>query len=171
MTAAAPGTTPAVRRAGRPGDLGAVAALHGVLYDREHGLDVRMEAVVAEGLGRFAQRHFAEGDAAGGLWVAERRQTVLGSIGITREAADLARLRWFLVSPELRGAGVGSRLLDAALDWARGAGVARIYLLTFGDLRAAARRYVAAGFVRRGQRIGTEWSDTMVEERWELDLR
>jgi N-acetylglutamate synthase-like GNAT family acetyltransferase len=157
-----------IRQGLRPGDIGAVAGMHGVLYEREYGLDHRIEASVAEGMARFADA-LARSDRAG-LWVAERDGAVVGAIGITAESDAVARLRWFIVAPEARNEGIGGRLLDRALAWTRERGFRRVYLFTFGDLHAAARLYARAGFAKVSERVGTEWHDTMVEERWELEL-
>jgi GNAT superfamily N-acetyltransferase len=158
-----------IRQGLRPGDIGAVARMHGVLYAREYGLDHRIEASVAESMARRADALAASDGAA--LWVAERDGAVVGAIGMTGERDGVARLRWFLVAPEARGAGIGGRLLDAALGWARAQAYERVVLFTFGDLVAAARLYTRAGFRRVSERVGTEWSEVMVEERWELHLR
>ena len=157
-----------IRQGLRPGDIGAVARLHGVFYEREHGLDHRIEASVAESMARCADALAASDGAA--LWVAEHEGKVVGAIGMTGEGGGVVRLRWFLVAPESRGAGIGGRLLHAALDWARGQGYERVVLFTFGDLVDAARLYARAGFRRVSERVGTEWSEVMVEERWELQL-
>src|SRR4051812_22489896 len=102
-----------IRQGLRPGDLGAVARMHGLLYEREHGLDHRIEASVAQSMARRADALAASDGAA--LWVAEREGEAVGAIGMTGEDGGVARLRWFLVAPEARRTGVGGRLLDAAL--------------------------------------------------------
>jgi GNAT superfamily N-acetyltransferase len=158
-----------IRQGLRPGDIGAVARMHGVLYAREHGLDHRIEASVAESMARWAGALAVSDGAA--LWAAERDGAVVGAIGMTGEGDGVARLRWLLVAPEARGNGIGGRLLHAALGWARAQGYERVVLFTFGDLVDAARLYARAGFRRVSERVGTEWSEVMVEERWELHLR
>jgi GNAT superfamily N-acetyltransferase len=158
-----------IRQGLRPGDIGAVARMHGVLYEREYGLDHRIEASVAEGMARFADAMAVSEDAA--LWVAERDGRVVGAIGMTGEDGGVVRLRWFIVAPEARRGGIGGRLLDAALGWARARAFERVMLFTFGDLVDAARLYRRAGFDKVSERVGTEWSEVLVEERWELHLR
>jgi len=157
-----------IRQGLRPGDIGAVARLHGVLYEREHGLDHRIEASVAEGMARRSEAlHRSEGAA---LWLAERDGEVVGAVGMTDEGDGLVRLRWFIVAPEARRAGVGSGLLERALRWARAQEADRVVLFTLGTLVDAARLYRRAGFRMVSEREGTEWSDTLVEQRWELYL-
>ena len=160
-----------IRQGLRPGDIGTIARMHGVLYEREYGLDHRIEASVAEGLARVADA-LADSDGRGdaALWVAECGDEIVGAIGMTWEGDRTARLRWFLVSPAARGTGIGSRLLGAAIGWADDRDAELVFLLTFGDLVAAAHLYERAGFRKVDERVGTEWSETLVEERWELRL-
>jgi N-acetylglutamate synthase-like GNAT family acetyltransferase len=162
-------TDATIRQGLRPGDIGAVTRMHGVLYEREHGLDHRIEASVAEGMARFADRMERSEGAA--LWVAERDGEVVGAVGMTDEGGGVARLRWFLVAPQARRTGVGGRLLDRAVAWARDQGLEVVMLFTIGTLTDAARLYGRAGFRKVSERVGTEWSDTMTEQRWELALR
>jgi GNAT superfamily N-acetyltransferase len=158
-----------IRQGLRPGDIGAVTRMHGLLYQREHGLDHRIEASVAEGMVRYADAMHAGSGAA--LWVAEREGEVVGAIGITEEGDGVARLRWFIVVPDARRTGIGTRLLDGAVGWARERDLRRVVLFTIGVLVDAARLYRRAGFRKVSERVGTEWSETLVEERWELHLR
>jgi GNAT superfamily N-acetyltransferase len=158
-----------IRQGLRAGDIGAVTRMHGLLYQREHGLDHRIEASVAEGMVRYADAMHAGSGAA--LWVAERECEVVGAIGITEEGNGVARVRWFIVVPDARRTGIGTGLLDGAVGWARERDVRRVVLFTIGVLVDAARLYRRAGFRKVSERVGTEWSETLVEERWELDLR
>jgi GNAT superfamily N-acetyltransferase len=158
-----------IRTGLRPGDIGAVTRMHGVLYQREHGLDHRIEASVAEGMVRYADAMHAGSGAA--LWVAECEGEVVGAIGMTEEGDGVARLRWFIVAPNARGTGIGTRLLDGAVGWARERNLRRVVLFTISVLVDAARLYRRAGFRKVSERVGTEWSETLVEERWELHLR
>jgi len=157
-----------IRQGLRPGDIGAVTRMHGLLYQREHGLDHRIEASVADGMVRYADAMHSGCGAA--LWVAERGGDVVGAIGMTEEGG-VARLRWFIVAPEARRSGIGTRLLDSAVGWARERDLQRVVLFTIGVLVDAARLYRRAGFRKVSERVGTEWSETLVEERWELHLR
>ncbi|MGW9206822.1 hypothetical protein ACWGR4_07510 [Embleya sp. NPDC055664] len=76
-----------IRDADRPGDLGAVAALHGVLYRREYGMDATMEASVAAGMAEPVPARAREGDdGPGRMWVADDGERVLGAVGLTRES-------------------------------------------------------------------------------------
>lgn len=152
----------------RPGDLGRVVALHGVLYAREFGFDHGFEAYVAETvaeLGRLARPGLDR------LWVAERDGRQVGSIAIIGREGGAAQLRWFLVDPEVRGAGLGRRLIDEALAFCRTAGYRSVYLWTVSGLDAAARLYVAAGFRKTEVKpAALLWGVELAEERYDLSL-
>jgi N-acetylglutamate synthase-like GNAT family acetyltransferase len=157
-----------IRQGLRPGDIGAVTRLHGILYEREHGLDHRIEASVAERMARDADAMVRSEGAA--LWVAQRDGEIVGAIGMSDEGGGVARLRWFIVAPQARRTGAGSRLLERALSWARDKDMHLVRLFTIGTLVDAARLYRRAGFRMVSERVGTEWSDTLTEQRWELQL-
>jgi GNAT superfamily N-acetyltransferase len=156
-----------VRIGDRPGDAGGVIALHGRVYAAEYGLDVRMEGYVAVGLGEWLTE---EPKGPGRLWVVDGGGAVVASVGLTARSADVGRLRWFVVDPAWRGNGLGRRLLDCALAFAREAGYRRIVLDTFSELRSAARMYRAAGFERTESWTESLWGREIEREGYELVL-
>ncbi len=152
----------------RPGDLGRVAELHGVLYAEEYGFDHRFEAYVAETLGEFGLALRPDHDR---LWLAELDGRLVGSIGIVGREEGAAQLRWVLVDPDARGHGLGRRLLDEALEFCRRAGFTSVFLWTVHILTPAARLYVAAGFRKTEAKPATElWGRMLSEERYDLTL-
>jgi ribosomal protein S18 acetylase RimI-like enzyme len=151
----------------RPGDIGAVVRLHGVLYAEEHGFDRSFEATVAEELGKFAIG-FDPGQSR--VWVAERGGEVVGSIVMAAEADGRLQLRWFLVHPYCRSMGVGRRLLDGALDFARDNGARAVFLWTLHDLDAAIRLYRLNGFELTETVTRARWGTTITEQRYDLAL-
>jgi GNAT superfamily N-acetyltransferase len=148
----------------RPGDLGAVVRLHGELYAREHGFDASFEAYVAEGLARFVLGRGSRERA----WIAERGAELLGCVGIVDAGEGVAQLRWFLVAPSARGRGLGRRLLEEALRFAREEGYRTVTLWTVDLLTDAARLYRAAGFRLVESHPRRLWGRDLVEERYEL---
>jgi GNAT superfamily N-acetyltransferase len=150
----------------RPGDLGAVVHLHGTLYARELGFDPTFEAYVAGPLADFVRAACPRER----LWLAERDGRLVGCVAIVAAAPDTAQLRWFLVDPSARGAGLGKRLLAEALGFARGCGYRRVILLTVSALTAAARLYAWAGFAKVQEKPGRLWGVDVVEEKYELPL-
>ncbi|MFJ7911694.1 GNAT family N-acetyltransferase [Kitasatospora sp. NPDC096204] len=171
MAATAPGTA-TIREAVRPGDLGAVAALHGVLYTREYGMDATMEAYVAAGMAELVLACAREGGAAPGrLWVAELDGRVVGATGLTRaeERLGWGRLRWVILDPAARGRGLGRRLLETALDEARTRSYQGVLLWTVTGLDAAHHLYAKAGFKLTVSRAARKFGLDTVEQR--MDLR
>ena len=152
----------------RPGDMGRVIALHGVLYAEEYGFDHGFEAYVAETVAEFGRLARPGLDR---LWVAERDGRMIGSIAIVGREDGAAQLRWFLVAPDARRSGLGRRLVHEALEFCRGAGYRSVYLWTVTDLNAAARLYVRAGFQKTETKPPSMlWGVQLAEERYDLNL-
>jgi GNAT superfamily N-acetyltransferase len=89
--------------------------------------------------------------SSGRLFVVVRGDKVLGMVSLlstisTAEGGKVAWLEDLVVRPDQRNRGLGSRLLRAAVDWARREGYARITLLTDSDNRHARRLYLRHGF-------------------------
>ncbi|KAA5835951.1 GNAT family N-acetyltransferase [Saccharopolyspora hirsuta] len=164
-----------IRTGPKPGDLGTVLAMHGRFYAREYGFDERFEAHVARGLAAFAaalgEARDAPGADPGLLWLAERDGEVVGTVALTDEGAGVAQLRWFLVSPAARGAGVGRRLIRALLDHARDRDFEQVKLWTVGQLEAAAHLYLDAGFRCVERKSVQQWGQRLEELQYRLDLR
>jgi GNAT superfamily N-acetyltransferase len=160
------GSAVSVRSDLRPGDVGAVVGLHGVLYARECGFDPTFEAYVAAPLAEFVR----SGSPCERLWLAERGGTVVGCVAIVAASAESAQLRWFLVDPSTRGAGLGKRLLSEAISFARQAGYRDVILWTVSALAAAAHLYRSVGFRKVEEKPGRMWGVDVVEEKYVLTL-
>jgi GNAT superfamily N-acetyltransferase len=153
-----------IRHELKPGDLGMVVHLHGVIYAREYGLDTTFEPYVAGPLADFV----LAGD--GRMWIAEHDGRLVGCVALVAADAGAGQLRWFLVTPEMRGKGLGKRLLDEALAYARQQALQRVFLWSFADLADALRLYERAGFKVTERRTGTIWGGERTEVRMDLDL-
>lgn len=151
----------------RPGDIGALIALHGTVYARERNFDRSFEAYVASTLGEFFETFDETRDR---VWLVERAGRVLGSIALKGRSGRVAQLRYFVLHPELRGAGLGRRLIDDLLAWAHGRGYREIYLYTEGALEAAARLYRSVGFELVEESLQQRWGHAVVEQRYDLRL-
>lgn|SRR5581483_33967 len=155
-------------REARSGEYGWMTERHGMLYADEHGWDETFEGVVAEIVGRFAQAHDHERERA---FVAELGGRRAGCVLCVRENHDTARLRTLLVEPWARGHGLGSRLVDECIAFARGAGYTRVVLWTNDVLTAARRIYERAGFTLVEQDAHRAFGHDLVEQTWALELR
>jgi GNAT superfamily N-acetyltransferase len=150
----------------KPGDVGTVVRLHGLIHAAECGFDPTFEAYVAAPLADFVRR----ASPRERLWLAERDGRVVGCIAIVASSDEVAQLRWFLVDPAARGAGLGRRLLDESLAFCREKGYASVVLWTVDSLKAAAHLYRAVGFAKTEEKPGRMWGVDVVEEKYELRL-
>lgn len=150
----------------RPGDLGAIVSLHGILYAREYGFDATFEAYVAGPLADFVKNRSPRER----LWIAERDGRIVGCIAIVAASPTVAQLRWYLVDPSTRGMGLGKRLLDEAIAFCAESGYESIILWTVGALTTAAHLYRNAGFVKVEEIPGKQWGVDVIEERYQLTL-
>lgn len=132
-----------IRQLGRPGDLGWVVMAHGELYAAEYGWDASFEALVARIVADFAADRDPEREAA---WIAELDGRRVGCVFCVAVDATTAQLRILLVDPAARGRGLGGRLVDECVAFARRAGYARMRLWTNDPLVAARRVYLSRGF-------------------------
>jgi ribosomal protein S18 acetylase RimI-like enzyme len=148
----------------RPGDLGGVVSLHGVLYAEEYGFDPTFEAYVAGPLAEFARRRSHRER----LWIAECDSRLVGCVAVVAGTETEAQLRWFLVHPSCRGVGLGKRLLREAVVFARQSGYQAMFLWTVSALTAAARLYRAQGFAKVEEQARVCWGVAVVEERYRL---
>lgn len=154
-----------IRHELKPGDLGMVVHLHGLLYAREYGLDTTFEPYVAEPLAQCVRA------GSGRIWIAEDGTgRMLGSIAMVDAGQQVGQLRWFLLVPEARGIGLGRRLLATALADARDRGFLRIFLWSFADLVDARRLYERAGFHVSETRTSHIWGAQRTELRMETEL-
>lgn len=156
-----------VLRPPEPGDLGWVVARHGALYAAEFGWDASFEALVARIVADYAERHDPGREAA---WIAEIDGERVGCAFCVAENAATARLRLLLVEPSARGLGVGSRLVEQCLRFARRTGYSRITLWTVDVLAAARRIYEQAGFRLDDQAPQHSFGHDFVSQNWSRDL-
>jgi DNA-binding MarR family transcriptional regulator/GNAT superfamily N-acetyltransferase len=160
------GPPPVATRDARSGDYGWIVERHGVLYAEEYGWDETFEGLVAEIVGRFARSH----DARERAFVAELGGRRAGCVLCVREDDETARLRLLLVEPWARGHGLGSRLVDECVAFARKAGYRRMVLWTNDVLDAARRVYERAGFTLVEEGRHHAFGQDLVEQTWSLDL-
>ena len=154
-------------RAPRPGDLGWVVHRHGALYGLEYGYDERFEALVAGIVAKFVQ-DFDPGRER--CWIAEIDGEAAGSVFVVRQSQRVAKLRLLLVEPRARGLGIGSRLVQECIGFARAKGYRKLVLWTQSNLDAARAIYRDAGFCLIRTERHASFGVQLTGEYWSLTL-
>ncbi len=157
----------AIRRLGRPGDLGWVVMAHGEMYANEFGWDASFEALVARIVADYAGGHDETKEAA---WIAEHDGRRVGCVFCVAADEQTAQLRILLVDPAARGHGTGAQLVDECLQFARQAGYRRMKLWTNHPLAAARRIYLSRGFHLAEEKPHHSFGVTLIGQVYELDL-
>jgi GNAT superfamily N-acetyltransferase len=158
---------PYLLRTPRPGDMGWIVSRHGALYREEYGWDERLEALIAEIVAGFVRNHDRERERC---WIAERASENVGSVLLVRETDQVARLRLLLVEPRARGLGIGARLVEEAVRFAREVRYRKLTLWTHTVLTAARRVYERAGFKLTDQWTHDMFGKQLSAETWDLEL-
>ena len=150
-----------------PGDMGWVVQQHGELYAREYGFTAGFEALVAEIAAKYI-KNFDPAFEKG--WIAEVDGERAGSVFVVRRSPTVAQLRLLIVRPEARGLGLGGRLVDECIAFARTKGYRKMMLWTQDILLAARAIYQSRGFALVSREPNNEYGQKMNAETWELKL-
>jgi GNAT superfamily N-acetyltransferase len=152
-----------------PGVVGKITEIHATYYYENWGFDVSFETQVGRELSEFMLDFEENRD---GFWVARIKGEFAGAVAIDgRETEEEgARLRWFIVPPDLQGRGVGGALIRRAVDFCRGANFRKIYLWTFEGLDEARSLYEREGFRLSQEHEVYQWGQDIREQKFELDL-
>jgi GNAT superfamily N-acetyltransferase len=154
-------------RAHRVGDIGWIAHRQGLLYAEEYGWDQTFEALVAEIAARFVREFDATCERC---WVAEQDGLIVGSVFVVRKSVRVAQLRLLYVEPGARGQGLGQRLVNECIAFARAKGYRKMMLWTNDVLGAARRIYEATGFVLVKEERHHSFGKSLLGQNWELRL-
>lgn len=152
-----------------PGAIGRIAELHGTYYNEHWNFGLFFEAKVATELSKL----LLEGDPSrSGFWVASLKNKIVGSIAIdgNQNEKNRARLRFFIISPEYQGLGIGNLLMDKAIHFCRGSGFKEVYLTTFAGLDPAKHVYEKWGFKLVEEKEDNTWGVVVKEQFFILNI-
>ena len=150
----------------RPGDIGYVTYMHGALYHREYNYGLQFESYVAKGLCEFYEKFNPERNRT---WACEHNDRMIGFL-LLMDRGHAAQLRYFLIEPEYRGIGLGSKLMNSYMDFLRECGYRESYLWTTHELSTAASLYKRHGFKLTEEKESTTFGKPLREQRYDLIL-
>jgi len=158
---------PFVLRPHEPGDMGWVAHRHGVLYAQEYGWDEHFEALVAQIVAEFINNYNPGRERC---WIAEIDGEIIGSVFVVQSSETVAKLRLLLVEPKARGLGLGTRLVEECIRFARRRGYQKLILWTNSILLEARHIYKKTGFKLVAEEAHHSFGHDLIGETWELVL-
>jgi DNA-binding MarR family transcriptional regulator/predicted GNAT family acetyltransferase len=167
LDGSAAGRVPYLLRPHRPGDMGWIVARHGSLYADEHGWDESFEGFVAGVAAEFIQNFDPRRERC---WVAEIDGEPVGAVCLAKHSEKVAKLRLLFVEPKARGLGIGRRLVEECVRFARHSGYRTVTLWTQSILTAARAIYERAGFRLVRREPHGSFGQKLVGETWELKL-
>lgn len=156
-----------VLRNWRPGDMDWVVQQHGKVYAREYGWNAEFEALVADIVAQFVRKHQADFERC---WIAELSGERVGSAFVVRKSKTVAQLRLLVLAPQARGLGLGARLTDECITFARSKGYRKMVLWTNSCLGAARGIYARRGFQLVKSEPYRGFGQDLIGETWELKL-
>jgi DNA-binding MarR family transcriptional regulator/N-acetylglutamate synthase-like GNAT family acetyltransferase len=152
----------------RAGDFGWIISRHAELYLQEYGWAEPFEGLCAQIVADFVNNFDPKLERC---WIAELNGENVGCVMLVKDdEPGVARLRLLLVDQKTRGLGLGARLVDECVRFARNAGYKKITLWTHSVLSAARYVYEKAGFTLTSSEPRRTWGKDVVAEFWDLDL-
>jgi len=150
----------------QPGDIGSIMSMHGRLYFREYGYTLQFEKYVAISLGEFIEIYTPERSR---IWVCEHDNRMVGSL-VLLDRGQAAQLRYFLLEPEYRGLGLGSKLMGLFMEFLQSRNYKSSYLWTTEQQVTAAKLYKRYGYELTEEKPSTTFGVPLIEQRYDLIL-
>ncbi len=147
--------------------MGWIVSRHAVLYAQEYGWGDPFEGLCAQIVADFVNKFDGQRERC---WIAETGGENAGCVMLVKDTDEVARLRLLLVEPSARGLGIGARLVDECVQFARAARYRKITLWTHSVLLPARHLYQCAGFQLTSSEPRRSWGQDVVSEIWELSL-
>ena len=147
--------------------MGWVVQQHGAIYAREYGWNSEFEALVADIVANYLRKHQPQWERC---WIAELDGQKVGSVFVVRKSKTIAQLRMLILTPQARGLGLGARLTDECIAFARSTGYRKLVLWTNSCLDAARHIYARRGFRLVKSEPYHGFGHDLVGETWELKL-
>jgi DNA-binding MarR family transcriptional regulator/GNAT superfamily N-acetyltransferase len=151
----------------QPGDMGWIVYRQAILYAEEYGWDNTYEALAAEIVAQFIKNYDPKRERA---WIAEKDGQRVGGVFVVKESEETAKLRLLHVEREARGLGIGKRLVEECIRFARQTGYQKMTLWTQSILHAARDIYKKAGFQLVHEEKHHSFGKDLTAETWELNL-
>ncbi|HEY6638532.1 MAG TPA: GNAT family N-acetyltransferase [Solirubrobacterales bacterium] len=141
---------------------------HAYLFEDQEVWGEPFIAMIARLIAEYLADNDPEREAA---WIAELDGDRVGSVYCMRRSHEVAQLRLMFVEREARGHGVGSKMVEHCIAFARERGYERMMLSTVSPLESARRIYDAAGFTQTKEKPDPAFPDgALAQEMW-LDLK
>jgi len=156
-----------ILRAPKPGDFGWIVTRHAQIYAEEYGWSNPFEGLCAQIVADFVNKYDPKLDRC---WIAERNGENVGSVMLVKDSDGVARIRLLIVDPKARGLGLGTKLTDECVRFARRASYKKITLWTHNILTAARHVYEKAGFKLMRSEKHKSWGKPVVSEHWDMAL-
>lgn len=151
-----------------PGDLGWIVHRYATIFSKEFGLDQTFEGLVASIVSDYVRLRLPDKERC---WIAEYGGEIVGSIFLIQsDASDLAKIRLLYVEPSARGLGIGGRLVDEAIKFAKQKNYSKISLWTHKTQNSAVKIYQSRGFEMVSAKIVHDFGQTDEAQIWELNL-
>jgi len=157
-----------IRNQLRPGDIGYIIHMHGILYQAEYDYGIEFESYVAKGLHEFIEQYDPQRDQ---VWVCQHLDRMIGFMLLMHRGENSAQLRFFILQREYRGIGLGNKLMDEFMRCLVNNNYHHAFLWTTHEQEAAAHLYRKAGFTMTQEKNSTAFGKPLTEQRYDLHLK